>query len=163
MKKVFRILLVAVLCFVALRSSGAFADPKAFDFYGIYDPSGKLAESERAALDAKLEEIYDEHDMSVYLWVLSGEGVSMADFVRKFFADSVAPYAGKIKYGVIFALDMKTNDYFATSFPGVDRVKNAFTVQYLNSAVGSSFSSASSIFEALNNLADALQKRAEEM
>jgi hypothetical protein len=162
MKNIFWVLLLTVLSF-SVWGHFSYADPKAFDFYGLYDPSGMLKESEGAAIEAQLGGIHDRYGVSVYLNLLSGEGVKMADYVTNFFIESVGPYEGEIKYGVIFAWDAETKDYYAAPFPNTDdRVMNAFSGNYLNGAVGSSFRGASSVSEVMQNLASALQTRAGE-
>ncbi|MCL2768374.1 MAG: hypothetical protein FWE49_06595 [Synergistaceae bacterium] len=168
MKKFFCVLLFAILCLFAFGGLSG-ADPKAYDYCGFINPSGKLGESERAALEASLEEIYGMYGLSVFLCLLSDEDMSMSDYVMDFYEHSVAPWIapeGEINYCLIFAWDEKTGDNHAAPFSAADGlVMEAFPPDYLNSAissVSSSLGSASSTFKALSNLADALQKRAGE-
>ena len=165
MKKVYRVLLFALLCLFALGGFAG-ADPKAYELYGFVDPSGKLTESERATLDERLEEIFDSFGLSVFLCLLSGEDVAMSEYVQDFYEQCVAPWLapeGEIDDCLIFAWDEKTGVNHAVPFSASGGlVMDAFTPEYLDSAISSSLGSASSAYESLCNLADALQKRAEE-
>ena len=159
MRKASCVLLFAVMC-VLVSGNISSADPKAFDYHGFFDPAGRLDESDRAALNASLKEIYDKYGFSVYMFLLSGEGVKMSQYAADFLQHSIVPHMGEIKHGVVFAWDDQTNDAYAMSFPSSDRVMDAFTSQFLLSAMNSSFAAASSVFEALDNMATVLQKRA---
>jgi hypothetical protein len=163
MKKIITILLLTVLCSLA-SGRVAEADPKAFESYGFYERIG-MRENEKAAINAKLKETYDKYGVSVFMFALSGEGVEMKDFVQDFFKDGVAEYVdmGEIKYGVIFAWDEKTSDSYMAPFLNTDnRIMSAFSVEFINSALQSSFKSAASVFGAMNNLSEAIRKRADE-
>ena len=162
MKKVFCILLLAVLCLPVLGRS-ADAAPDAFDYYGFYDRAGILKESDQAALNARLKEIYDRYGVSVFINLLSGDNVKVQDYIARFFIESVAPYTDEIRRGFIFAWDEKKNESYGAPFPNTDdRAMSAFSADIVRHAVSSSLTSVPSVFGALDNLAAALQKCADE-
>ena len=160
MRKVIYVLLFALICVLAFGDTSS-AAPKAFDYYGFYDPAGKLGEPERAALNATIKETYDKYGFSLYMCLLSGESMKMSEYAADFHSHNIAPYLGEIKYGVLFAWDEQTSDAYAIAFPNTDnRMVSAFTSQFLVDSMNTSFAAATSGFEALNNMATALQKRA---
>jgi hypothetical protein len=162
MNKSIIVFLIAILCVFSFVNI-AYADPKAFELFGIYDPANKLKDSERGVLNASLKGIYDKYGVSAYLCLLSGSNEKMGDFVTQFFIENVAPYTDVIKRGVIFAYDEKTKSNFMAPFLNTDdRIMSAFSAEYIRLAITSSFASASSVFEIMKNMSEAIRKRADE-
>ena len=162
MKKVFCALLSAVLC-LPLLVSPSDAAHKAFDYFGFYDRSGKLKESDRAKINTQLKDIYDKYGVSVYMNIMPDDSMKVENYLEHFYIESVAPYAGEIKRGIIFVWNEKKNNYYGAPFPNTDdRVMSAFSPKNISLAVSSSLKLTSSVFGASSKLAVALQKIADE-
>jgi hypothetical protein len=123
-------------------AAAACADPKAYDTYGMFDPSGATRDpSAIAHVNETLGRIYDDFGLSVFFCINydSAEGAA-ADFYEY----SAEPYLGDgIERGIVLGWAAKpelgrATDYGVISFPPEDgdEIERVYPFDFIGETIG---------------------------
>jgi hypothetical protein len=128
---------------VVVFALAACADPKAYDTYGMSDPTGAINYPEiMGDVNERLEKIYDDFDISVFFHInYDNPDGAAADFYEY----SVEPYlgeAGGIRRGIVLGWSAspklgRATDYGVVKFPPEDgeEMGNIYPFSYISETI----------------------------